>query len=128
MGLTICCGALYLGAVAQDSWWNIFWLTLSLGSLGFTFNASWAACMDIGGEFSGSVSGWMNFWGNLGGATAPLLTAWIATTYGWQLAILATSALAIIGVGAWLAVKPDVPLIRQIEHDDDSLCLEHKAI
>jgi MFS transporter, ACS family, glucarate transporter len=128
MGLTICCGALYLGAVAQDSWWNIFWLTLSLGALGFTFNASWAACMDIGGEFSGSVSGWMNFWGNLGGATAPLLTAWIATTYGWQFAILATSALAIIGVGAWLAVKPDVPLICQKEQEHDSLCLGHKAI
>ncbi|MEN6414311.1 MAG: MFS transporter [Veillonellales bacterium] len=112
-GLAICCIALYLGAVAADPWWNVFWLTVSLGSLGFTFNAAWAACIDIGGEFSGSVSGWMNFWGNLGGAAAPIFTAWVATSYGWQAAILATAALAIIGIGAWVAVKPDLPLLMR---------------
>jgi hypothetical protein len=36
-------------------------------SLGFTFNASWVACLDIDGKYSGSVSGWMNLWGNIGG-------------------------------------------------------------
>lgn len=112
-GLALCCISLYLGAVAQNVWWNMFWLTISLGTLGFTLNASWAACIDIGGEFSGSVSGWMNFWGNLGGAVAPILTAWIATNYGWQMAILTTASFAIIGVVAWLAVKPDVPLVQQ---------------
>ncbi len=110
-GLTICCAALYLGAVTTDPWWNVFWLTLSLGSLGFTFNAGWAACIDIGGKFSGSVTGWMNFWGNIGGVTAPTLTAWLATTYGWQVAITFTAGLAVIGIGAWLAVKPGKPLV-----------------
>ena len=109
-GLAFCCLSLYLGALAQSPFWNLFWLTLSLGSLGLTFSSSWAACIDIGGEYSGSVSGWMNLWGNLGGAAAPLLTAWIATNYGWQAAILNTAALALVGVVAWLAVKPDMPL------------------
>ena len=112
-GLAICCIALYLGAVATESWWNVFWLTVSLGSLGLTFNASWAACIDIGGKFSGSVSGWMNFWGNIGGVAAPTFTAWVATTYGWQVAIVSTAALAIIGIGAWFAVKPDLSLIQK---------------
>lgn len=112
IGLTFCCIALYLGAVTTNPWWNVFWLTLSLGSLGFTFNAGWAACIDIGGKFSGSVTGWMNFWGNIGGVTAPTLTAWLATSYGWQAAITFTAALAIIGIIAWLAVKPNRPLVR----------------
>ncbi|MBP2627799.1 MAG: major facilitator superfamily 1 [Firmicutes bacterium] len=109
-GLIACCATLYLGAVATVPWMNVLWLTISLGSLGFTFNASWAACIDLGGKFVGSVSGWMNFWGNVGGIAAPTATAWIATNYGWQSAILFTAGTAVVGIIAWLAVKPDVPL------------------
>lgn len=106
-GLLVCCVTLYLAATAGDPWMNVLWLTVSLGSLGFTFNASWAACHDIGGAYAGSVAGWMNFWGNVGGVLAPIVTAWIATTYGWQAAIIFTSLSALIGVGAWILVKPD---------------------
>ncbi|MBP2660219.1 MAG: major facilitator superfamily 1, partial [Firmicutes bacterium] len=111
LGLIICCITLYLGAVATVPWLNVLWLTISLGSLGFTFNASWAACLDIGGKFAGSITGWMNFWGNMGGIAAPVATAWVATNYGWQAAILTTAASAVIGIVAWLAVKPDTPLV-----------------
>lgn len=116
-GLTVCCVALYLGAVAATPFWNVVWMTVSLGSLGLTFSASWAACIDIGGRFAGSVSGWMNFWGNVGGIAAPTVTAWVATHYGWQAAILLTSASAVIGAVAWLAVKPDAPLVRRAQAD-----------
>jgi len=114
LGLICCSVTLYLGAVATTPWMNVLWLTLSLGSLGFTFSASWAAATDIGGRFTGSVSGWMNFWGNLGGVAAPMCTAWVATSYGWQAAILLTAASAVIGIIAWFAVKPDVPLVLNV--------------
>ncbi len=110
-GLAICFITLYLGAMASTPWLNVFWLTLSLGSLGFTFSASWAACTDIGGKFSGSVSGWMNFCGNVGGVLAPIFTAWIATNYGWQSAIVVTAFTALIGIAAWFAVKPDKEIV-----------------
>lgn len=113
-GLALCCITLYLGAVATTPWMNVFWMTLSLGSLGLTFNASWAAGIDLGGKFSGSVSGWINFWGNLGGVAAPTLTAWIATTFGWQAAIVTTAALAVVGAIAWLGVKPEKPLVTEV--------------
>ncbi|HWR37997.1 MAG TPA: MFS transporter [Patescibacteria group bacterium] len=112
VGLVFCSLFLYLGAIATEPVMNVAWLTLSLGSLGLSFPASWSACMDLGGKFSGSVSGWMNFWGNIGGCIAPLLTAWIATNYGWQAAIIVTALSAIIGILAWLLVKPDIPLQR----------------
>ena len=115
VGLTICCITLYLGAIATTPIMNILWLTFSLGSLGLTFNAAWAACIDLGGKFSGSVSGWMNFWGNLGGVAAPTLTAWVATHYGWQSAIIMTSAFAILGMVSWFFVKPERPLVADIE-------------
>ena len=109
-GLVLCSTFLYLGAVATDPTLNVLWLTLSLGTLGLTLASSWAAALDLGGMFSGSVVGWMNFWGNMGGVSAPLVTAWVATVFGWQAAILATAASAVVGAVIWFFVKPDVPL------------------
>jgi ACS family glucarate transporter-like MFS transporter len=73
-------------------------------------NASWTICADVAGKFAGTVSGWMNFCGNLVGAAAPVITGWVATKYGWQAAILATAAAGIMGAGIWIFVRPDVPL------------------
>jgi len=112
-GLIMSGVALYLAAIATVPNWNVLWLTVSLGSLGFTFNASWAATHDIGGKFSGTVSGWMNCWGNIGGIISPTLTAWIATRYGWQAAIVVTAISSVIGVVCWIAVKPDREIIQE---------------
>ena len=74
-------------------------------------NSSWTTCTDISaGKFTGTITGWMNFCGNIIGGAAPMITAWIATQYGWRAAILATASAGIIGAIFWLFVKPDVPL------------------
>ena len=38
---------------------------------------AWAACMDIGGKYAGTLSGAMNMWGNMGGALSPLAIGYI---------------------------------------------------
>jgi ACS family glucarate transporter-like MFS transporter len=111
MGLLLCCGGLYMVATSTSQWVTVMWLTLSLCLMGFSFNSQWAACMDIGGRFAGTVSGWMSFGGNLiGGGLGPLITAWIATRYSWQVAILVTAAVGILGAVSWMFVKPHVAL------------------
>jgi ACS family glucarate transporter-like MFS transporter len=97
-------------ATAEDHWLTVMWLTLALGGLGFTFNCSWAACADIGGQFSGTMAGWINFWGNFCGAAGPSITALVVTRYSWRAAILITAAAGIIGAVSWCFVKPDVAL------------------
>ena len=57
------------------------------------------------------VSGWMNFWGNIGGVLAPSVTAWVATTYGWQAALAVTAVSGIAGAVLWLFVKPDKAIV-----------------
>jgi ACS family glucarate transporter-like MFS transporter len=52
----------------------------------------------------------MNLWGNIGGVIAPTLTAVIATRYGWQMALTMTAMIGIIGVFAWVLVRPDRPI------------------
>jgi ACS family glucarate transporter-like MFS transporter len=85
-------------------------LTLAAGGLGPVFAASWPACIDLGGKFTGTVSGWMGCWGNGGGILAPVTAAWIATRYGWGVVLVSTSAIAVFGAVMWLLVKPDQPL------------------
>ncbi len=41
---------------------SIFWLSLGLGGIGISMGMSWAAATDLGRNFSGTVSGWMNLW------------------------------------------------------------------
>ncbi len=44
---------------------------------------SWAAATDLGRNFSGSVSGWMNLWGNIGALLSPLLAGIMVDIVGW---------------------------------------------
>ena len=57
---------LFVAAIALAAFWN-----------DITMGASWASCLDIGGKFSGIVSGCMNTVGNLGGFLANVVTGWI---------------------------------------------------
>lgn len=121
VGLAGCACFMYTASLATTPWMNVLWLSLSLGSLGLTFATSWPACIDLGGAYSGSVAGWMNFCGNVGGVVAPVSTAWVATTYGWHAALLITSASAVIGIVAWLMVQPDISI--DIETDsEENMC------
>jgi ACS family glucarate transporter-like MFS transporter len=89
------------------------WLTFALFCLGINMNSAWTTCTHIAQNFAGTVSGWMNFCGNLFGALAPIVTAWVATRYGWQSAILVTAIVGMLGGVCWIFVKPDVPLTHR---------------
>lgn len=110
-GILLCAGALYISTRTADPMINVLWLSVSLGSLGLTMSASWSSVITMGGKFAGSVSGWMNFWGNIGGVLAPTVTAWFATNYGWQAALAATAVTGICGAIAWFFVKPDKAIV-----------------
>lgn len=110
----ISCGLfMYLGAMATNPTLNVIWLTLSLGSLGFSFASAWGAAHDIGGKYIGSVTGWINLGGNMGGVFAPVVTAWLVTSFGWQVAIAATATFTLVGAIACFLVRPDTPLRLQ---------------
>jgi ACS family glucarate transporter-like MFS transporter len=109
-GFAFCMLGLYMGANAESVTSNLLWLTLSLGALGFAYIASWAGCQDLGGKFGGSVSAWMNTWGNLAGAATPVVTAYLVRTFGWQGALSTTSIFVVIGCVCWIFIRPDRPL------------------
>ena len=92
---------------------------LLLGLAGF-FNdfvmpAAWAGCMDVGGRFSGTVSGTMNMVGNIGGALSPLAIGYILTftNNNWTLTFYVSSAIYLLGGLCWLFIDAHTPLMEE---------------
>ncbi|HHW9622465.1 TPA: MFS transporter [Staphylococcus aureus] len=90
---------------------SIFWLSLGLGGIGISMGMSWAAATDLGRNFSGTVSGWMNLWGNIGALISPLLAGLFVEHLGWTMTFQLLIVPAVIAVIMWFYVKPDQPLI-----------------
>jgi MFS family permease len=104
-GFLIAAFALLPGVLASHEMAALACLTVALGGLELTVAVSWAICIDIGGEFSGSVSSVMNTWGNLGGAISAVAVGYLATHFGWTLPFLLASALCLLS--AWLVSRID---------------------
>jgi MFS family permease len=104
-GFLIAAIALLPGVLASGEIVALFCLTIALAGLELTVAVSWAICIDIGGEFSGSVSSVMNTWGNLGGAISAVAAGYLATHLGWTSPFLLASALCLLS--AWLVSRID---------------------
>ncbi len=76
------------------------------GALYLSQSSFWSLTADIAGGSAGSVSGFMNMGGQLGGAVTGSLTPWIASRYGWTASFWVAAALCLLGAVAWFAVDP----------------------
>ena len=90
---------------------NVFWLSLCLGGIGIATGMSWAAATDLGRNFSGSVSGWMNLWGNIGALLSPLLAGMMVDVVGWTMTLELVIIPVIFAIIMWFFVTPDKPLL-----------------
>lgn len=68
----------------------------------------WAACMDVGGEFAGTISGMMNTAANISGFIAATLTGFILHWTGgnWHLFILIMAAMYVPAGVSWMLLDP----------------------
>ena len=77
------------------------------GALYLSQSSFWSVSADIGGKSAGSVSGFMNMGGQLGGALTASLTPAIAGKFGWTASFLVASGFCAVGALAWLLVHPE---------------------
>jgi sugar phosphate permease len=84
------------GVMSTNPYVCIAFLSAALGSLELTVPVSWAMTIDIGGEYSGSVSSVMNMCGNIGGALSAVIIGYIATHFGWTAPFLLASAMCVL--------------------------------
>lgn len=99
---------------------------LSMGLASFfndtTLPGSWATCMDVGGQYAGTVSGSMNMLGNFGGMAGPIVVghvlAW--TNRDWQLTFAISAGVYLLGAFCWLFIDPVTPLEKDTISSDRS--------
>jgi MFS family permease len=89
-------------------------LAMSLSSFAAEFSSpiSWTTAMDIGGERVGTVSGFMNMLGHLGGSVAPAVTGFLLawTGSGWKIAFWTSALIYAAGAVCWAFIDPVTPL------------------
>jgi MFS family permease len=72
--------------------------------------------MDVGGKFSGTVSGMMNMAGNIGGALSPLVFGVLVQYGSWQAPFIVAASLLVIGSLIWAFwLDPDVSVVEKQE-------------
>jgi MFS transporter, ACS family, glucarate transporter len=98
-----------------------FIVCFALATLGvdLAIAPSWAFCSDVGKEYTGTLSGAMNMMGALGSFASSLSFPYLlkitgaVQTYFWLAA-----ALNLFAILCWLGMRPDRPLIPEIEPCD----------
>jgi ACS family glucarate transporter-like MFS transporter len=86
----------------------VAWLILAVFGSDMTTPASWAFCIDIGGKFSGSVSGLMNMAGNLGSFSTSLAFPYLFTAFGSTRPFFIIGVvLNVLAVVFWWRTRPE---------------------
>ena len=95
------------------------WGMLVLGFAGF-FNdfvmpPAWAGCMDVGGRYSGTVSGAMNTFGSVAGAISVTLVGYILawTNNDWTLTFRISAGIYSLGAVCWIFLDARTPIVEQ---------------
>jgi ACS family glucarate transporter-like MFS transporter len=111
--LAVCVGMvtsaifMWVGAGASRSATAIALLALGAGFNMFAATTFWATCIDLTEEFTGSLSGLMNTFGNLGGWLSPIVSAYLATRFSWNVALDCAAVVSIASAVCFLFVRAD---------------------
>ena len=98
---------LWFGGNSNSSAAAISLLAIGGGLNMFAATTFWATCIDLSSEFTGSISGLMNTFGNFGGWLSPIVTAYVATRYGWTRAIDCAAVVSLLSAMLFLIVRAD---------------------
>jgi nitrate/nitrite transporter NarK len=116
VGHAVCALCYFASLFAPGPWWFVLAVALAAFWNDLTMGAAWASCLDIGGKYSGIVSGCMNTIGNLGGAVAGTATGWVLDSFGpergWPINLASYGLVYVLAVFLWLrfdATRPVVP-------------------
>jgi len=96
------CGtATLFAAMSASPFTAVYCLTIAMFFLEMTIGPAWAVPMDIGGEFSGTVSGMMNMGGQFVGALSPTIFGYLVSRGSWVAPFVVSAGLLFVGAAIW---------------------------
>jgi ACS family glucarate transporter-like MFS transporter len=82
-------------------------IAIAVAASMFPLSASWAACIDIGGEHTAVLSAAMNTTGQIGSILSPVVTGWVVAHFSnWQTPLLIMGGLYVVSAILWMLVDP----------------------
>ncbi len=77
-----------------------------------TMPGSWSTCMDVGGDYAGTLSGSMNMMGSIGAGIAPFVIGLVLdhSDRNWALTFWISGIIYFIGGLCWFGIDPVTPM------------------
>ena len=89
----------------------IIFISIAVFGADMTLSPSWSACVDVGKEHSGTVSGTMNMAGNLGSFFTALSFPYMLAMTGSDVPFFFLAAtLNVAAIAIWFTIKPNRPV------------------
>jgi len=101
VGMLGCVVFIVPAALTLNASTAVYCLSGAMFFLECTIGPSWAVPMDVGGEYSGTVSGMMNMAGNIGGALSPTIFGILVQLGSWIAPFIVAAALLVFGSIVW---------------------------
>ena len=101
-------------ATTHDTWTCIACLAASFFFLEWVIGPAWAVPMDVGGQFSGTVTGVMNMAGALGASLTPLVFGYFIQRGSWVTPFFVTTGVMALGTLVWLfLIDPEKSVVTE---------------
>ncbi len=114
VGLLGCAAFIVPAAMASNAYTAIFCLTGSMFFLECVIAPSWGVTMDVGRQYSGTVSGVMNMAGNIGGAISPLVFGALVQFGSWQAPFFVAGGVLVAGALCWaFLINPEKSVVEK---------------
>jgi MFS transporter, ACS family, glucarate transporter len=79
---------------------------------------AWAACLEIGGSFGGTISAFMNVSSCISAFISPIAAAWVYTRFGsFDAMLISAGAVYAVAGLLWLKIDPSQQLHPHFSHD-----------
>jgi len=100
-------------AVTQSAWTAVLCLTASLFFLELVISPAWAVPMDVGGEYSGTVSGVMNMAGSLAASLSPIIFGALVQRGFWITPFFISAGVLLTGALIWaFLIDPEQSVVE----------------
>jgi sugar phosphate permease len=99
-------------AATGSAWSSVLCLAMSFFFLELVIGPAWAVPMDVGGSFSGTVTGIMNMAGALAASFTPLVFGYYFEKGSWMVPFFITSGVMLLGAAIWtFLINPEESVV-----------------
>ena len=99
-------------AMTENAYTSVLCLAASFFFLEFVIGPAWAVPMDVGGQFSGTVTGVMNMAGALAASVTPLVFGYYFGIGSWMVPFFITSGVMVLGAFIWtFLINPEISVV-----------------